>query len=502
MLEIFGYRFKVFKRSYILKGLLLTCSLPASCWAGTATLAWDPPTTGTVAGYNLYYTQATTLDKTAPKVDVGNKTTTATPTLQDGATYSFGLTSYDASKNESALSNTVTYTVPVPPTPTTAPTPTPAPVPTPSNPPPTAANNTGLVAAYALAESGTTVLDASGNGNHGVITGAVRTNAGKFGATVNFDGVNNWITIPDAPSLDLTTGMTLEAWVYPTQTMSGWNTVIMKEKAAGLSYYMDANSDSDTPAAGMDNIGGGRNLEGGHWLIANQWAHLAATYDGATQRLYVDGTQVASQPQTGLIQTSDGALRIGGNSIWGEWFAGRIDEIRIYNRALNAAEIQNDLGKSVFETSPPTLLGGTKAIGHVAGSIPAGTAQAFSTSSGTTAGRVAKLSVYVGPFSTATQLMAGIYADAGGRPGKLLGNGTLASPKTSAWNEVAMPATQLTANTRYWIAVLVSGGELRFQRAGTGAAELSAGGLAYLPANWTAAARNNDGPISANAVGW
>ena len=67
-------------------------------------------------------------------------------------------------------------------------------------------------------------------------------------------------------------------------------------------------------------------------------------YDGTTQRLYVDGAQVGSLAAAGAIVDVDlGALRIGGNSIWGEYFAGLIDEVRIYNRALTQTEIQADM---------------------------------------------------------------------------------------------------------------------------------------------------------------
>jgi Concanavalin A-like lectin/glucanases superfamily len=51
---------------------------------------------------------------------------------------------------------------------------------------------------------------------------------------------------------------------------------------------------------------------------------------------------VSSRATTGAIATSTLPLRIGGNAVWGEWFAGRIDEVRIYNRALSAAEIAAD----------------------------------------------------------------------------------------------------------------------------------------------------------------
>ena len=57
--------------------------------------------------------------------------------------------------------------------------------------------------------------------------------------------------------------------------------------------------------------------------------------------------QVSSLAVTGAITTSTGALRIGGNSIWGEYFSGLIDEVRIYNRALIAAQIQQDMATPV-----------------------------------------------------------------------------------------------------------------------------------------------------------
>src|SRR5436189_3739506 len=67
----------------------------------------------------------------------------------------------------------------------------------------------GLVAAYNFDEgSGLMVNDLSGNGNNGTITGATFT-AGKFGGGLSFDGISNWVTVNDATSLDLTSGMTL-----------------------------------------------------------------------------------------------------------------------------------------------------------------------------------------------------------------------------------------------------------------------------------------------------
>ena len=131
--------------------------------------------------------------------------------------------------------------------------------------------------------------------------------------------------------------MTLSAWVRPV-TLSGWRTAMLKEATNGLAYALYAHDNLPQPAA-YANIGGGdRSAAGTAALALNTWSHLAATYDGTTLRLFVNGTQVSSQTMAGSITASTGALRIGGNTVWGEYFAGLIDEVRIYNRALTAAE--------------------------------------------------------------------------------------------------------------------------------------------------------------------
>jgi hypothetical protein len=64
-------------------------------------------------------------------------------------------------------------------------------------------------------------------------------------------------------------------------------------------------------------------------------------------QLFVNGTLASTTNNTGAIQVSTGALRIGGNSVWGEYFAGTIDEVRVYNRALAAKDIQADMNRAV-----------------------------------------------------------------------------------------------------------------------------------------------------------
>jgi hypothetical protein len=103
---------------------------------------------------------------------------------------------------------------------------------------------------------------------------------------------------------------------------------------------------------------------------------VTATYDGTTERLYVNGMQVSSLNVAGTISTSNSPLKIGGNAIWSEWFNGLIDEVRVYNRALSASEIQNDMHVSVTpDTTPPTVTAKTPPNGasgiNVGGSVTA-----------------------------------------------------------------------------------------------------------------------------------
>jgi PKD repeat protein len=370
------------------------------------------------------------------------------------------------------------------------------------------ANTGGLVAAYNFQEgTGTTVQDASGQGNHGTLSNASWTNNGQFGKALSFNGSSSWVTVADKNSLDLTNGMTLEAWVYPTATMSGWRNVLLKERTGGLAYGLYANSDTNRPVASINIGGNDQNLPGTSALTANTWVHLAATYDGATERLFVNGTQVASRAQTGNMPVSTGALRIGGNSVWGEYFQGRIDEVRIYNRALSAAEIQTDM-----TSLPPTRLLGDPPTGTTAGTktdpITKGTAKAFLKKADKT-GTVTSLSVYV--VSGSTALVAGLYANDSSsgknRPGTLIAQATLSSPK-AGWNHVSLPAKPINAGTTYWIAILSPGGELQVSDrvgGGTQPSETSPYTTSTtLPTTWwtSGVTPSSDGPVAGYGAGY
>jgi beta-lactam-binding protein with PASTA domain len=218
----------------------------------------------------------------------------------------------------------------------------------------------GLVLALAFDEvTGTTAIDSSASRINGTIRQAVRVPAGKIGGALRFDGVDDWVTVTDttASPFDLASGMTIEAWVNPS-TMSGWETVLMKERGVVgeglLSYALYAHDGAPLSAGTARPAGYVRTnpvlsttdsaVRGTGPLALNTWTHLATTYDGANQRFYVNGVLVGTTARTGTIAVSNGAIRIGGNaSSTGEFFNGMIDEVRIYNRALTAAEIATDM---------------------------------------------------------------------------------------------------------------------------------------------------------------
>lgn len=205
----------------------------------------------------------------------------------------------------------------------------------------------GLVAAYSFNEgTGTTVGDTSGNNNNGTIAGATWSTAGHAGNALSFDGANDMVSITDSASLDVIR-VTLMAWVRPT-SLSGWRSVILKERGTdGLAYGLYAHDNAPRPSAYVNVSNLDREVQGTSALPLNTWTHLTMTYDGTSIRLYVNGTLTATRAQTGNITVSAQKLAIGGNTPWGEFFAGLIDDVRIYNRALSAAEITTDMNTPV-----------------------------------------------------------------------------------------------------------------------------------------------------------
>lgn len=318
----------------------------------------------------------------------------------------------------------------------------------------TGVSTAGLVAAYGFDETnGNQVVDASGNANHGTVSNATRSTQAKFGRALSFSGSNSLVTVSDSRSLDLTQGMTLSAWVYPTDWASGWTTVIMKERSGGLSYSLSSNSDAGQPNSTVSIGSYDRQLTAGSHLPSNTWTHLAATYDGTTQRLYINGVQVGSRAQTGTLDVSANPLRIGGNTVWAnEYFQGLIDEVRIYNRALSQTEIAKVSQEPVVQTPqgssvcaiPCSLWDNTDTPGNAAEADinPVEVGVKFRSDLD---GQITGVRFYKSAQNTGTHV-GRLWSSTG----QLLAQATFTNESSSGWQQVNFPSpVAIKANTVY-----------------------------------------------------
>jgi chitodextrinase len=306
--------------------------MAAAVGGGQVNLGWTASTDDVgVTGYRVERCQGQSCTNFA-EVGTATGTTHSDTGLSASTTYRYRVRAVDAAGNlsgYSGIAETTTGTAP------------PAP--------------TGLVGAWAFGEgSGTTTADASGNGSAGTITGASWTTQGRNGNALSFNGTNSVVRVASSASLNLGSAMTLSAWIRPTASQSGWRTIVQRQAEA---YFLDASGDAPGRPTGGGTLGGGVHYTNGPTANpVNAWTHVALTYDGSMLRLYVGGTQAATRAATGAIQTSTNPLWIGGNSPYGEYFQGLIDEVRVYNRALTQAEIQTDMNTPIDWTGLPTVL--------------------------------------------------------------------------------------------------------------------------------------------------
>jgi glucose/arabinose dehydrogenase len=215
-----------------------------------------------------------------------------------------------------------------------------------------------VVAAYSFNEgSGSVLGDSSGNGNAGTITGAVWTSQAVFGSALTFDGVNAFVTIPDSATLDLGTTGTIEAWVRLAALNRGHGVVgkINGTLDAQQNYSLTITSTNHV-ACGLGNGTTSIEVISTATMTAGQFRHLACTWDGTTLTVYIDGVPDGSIPQTLTPAGNTSPLFIG-QSGGVDRLSGVVDEVRVYNRALNQAELQFDMNTPIVNTTntPPTI---------------------------------------------------------------------------------------------------------------------------------------------------
>jgi hypothetical protein len=187
------------------------------------------------------------------------------------------------------------------------------------------------------------VLDSIDGNNGGFFTGTTAaspsyTQDGEVGGAFAFDGTT-YVQIPDAPGLR-PFQITLEMWVSPTVLSSSFQTVIGRGYATGTTVTWSLGVLSGVPQFASQSAV----LAGPAAIPLSQWTHLAVTFDGATQVLFVNGAQVASQGGLGALVYDPAPVPVTIGAAWqnngpAELFTGLIDEVSLYGRALTPAEV-------------------------------------------------------------------------------------------------------------------------------------------------------------------
>lgn len=182
--------------------------------------------------------------------------------------------------------------------------------------------------------SNNSFADASPNGNNGTNSGSTNA-AGKIGDCRSFSSLNHSITVPFNNSLNLTTSFTLSAWVNPT-VLSSQSGIFSKNN-----FIADYILGLDWPQGGNNALNcwlynNGFILYHAGTVQTNQWSHVAATFDGSSVKLFLNGTQIGSTSRTNNIVATSTGLVIGQGNGTGS-FNGLIDEPRISPVARDAA---------------------------------------------------------------------------------------------------------------------------------------------------------------------
>lgn len=338
--------------------------------ARTETFRWlDPnPLPSPVVAFKLHMGSGPRDYTTA--IDIGLPTPDAAGVysfsveIPDTETVYVALTASDILLQQSQFSNErVRNSTVASPTPTPQPTPTPTAVPMPFP----------VIAHWKLDEgSGSIINDSSGSGHTGQIFGAVwSSDAGS--ASLSFDGIDDYV---DVGGVDVAgQAMTISLWFKADGFAVSDARMISKATGVNSSehYWMLSTIDSGGIRLRFRVRAGGSTGElratSGD-LLPNVWTHAAVVYTGTSMLIYKDGVEVGSTAKTGALATDASVVVAIGNQPPGAGnrpFAGQIDELQIYNRALTRAQIAeiSSAGRGVSdEVQPPVLL---SAVGRQAG---------------------------------------------------------------------------------------------------------------------------------------
>ncbi|MBI5465723.1 MAG: IPT/TIG domain-containing protein, partial [Candidatus Kerfeldbacteria bacterium] len=195
-----------------------------------------------------------------------------------------------------------------------------------------------------------TVIDLSSSHNSGkscpASTGPTGSANGKFGQAGNFDGTDDYVDLADGLA-DFSGGFTVSVWAYPT-AVKWWSRFIDFGNGAANNNILftrnAATNDLTFEVYGPAGEGSGGKITAPGAIDLNQWQYFVATMDTSGKvKIYKNGLEVASGASTKPITNVTRTNNYFGRSNWGvdEYFAGQLDEMRIYSRALSPQEVSS-----------------------------------------------------------------------------------------------------------------------------------------------------------------
>ncbi|MCM3634243.1 DUF1080 domain-containing protein [Paenibacillus camelliae] len=193
---------------------------------------------------------------------------------------------------------------------------------------------------------GTTVVDESGHGNDGVIVGAASFKEGREGEAIELNG--GYIKMPNG-ILAKQQAMTISTWINPA-SLPAWSRIFDIGSSTTNYIFFTLNNGSSIQL-GLHLESAVQSLTGVPFTSTNQWQHIAVTIEDKTAIIYINGIEVLKN--TNLTITPDQLGVTTANYIGKSQYAtdpnyaGKLEEFRVYNRALNEQEIMQVIGEGL-----------------------------------------------------------------------------------------------------------------------------------------------------------
>ncbi len=183
---------------------------------------------------------------------------------------------------------------------------------------------------------GTTLIDMTGGGNTGTLTNGP-TYSSANGGSIVFDGTNDKVTFPNN-TISTTAGITVDVW-FKTSSGTKYQDIFDLDDSFGVWITTNYNSPGKITAS-FDTTGGIMSAD----YVANNWYQVVISGSGTSNTLYVNGVSVATASQTVATSINLNTARIGNvdGDRASEYLIGNVASLKLYNRALTAAEISQN----------------------------------------------------------------------------------------------------------------------------------------------------------------